>query len=101
MIFLSGQVMSTTPGDVNGNIVRVAVINGAAYITTNPRPSPKPSCATNTNFDFAFSINDDTGKATLNMALTAYAAKSNVIVRAAGNCTVHVNMDDVKYLILE
>jgi len=102
VIILSVSYMvSSAPGDVTAKIARVAALNGAVYIKTNPRPSPKPACATNASYDFAFSLSDETGKATLSMALSAYAAKSTVTVKAQGSCTVHGAMDDLKYLILE
>jgi len=88
-------------GDVNGKIVRLSVRSDVVYVRTDPTPAEKSECATNPGWDYAFSIANETGKATLSMALAAYTSKAPVTIKSSNQCTHYSTMEDISYLILD
>ncbi|WP_444956805.1 hypothetical protein [Microbulbifer sp. ZKSA002] len=101
VLFCTMMMASTISlADVAGEIVKISVDDGMVYLATDPRPTTKPSCATNSWWDYAFALTDDTSKATLSMALSAYAASLNVTVKSISECTVVDDMENLDRLVL-
>ena len=84
-----------------GKIIRVLTgptYSNLAFIKIAPDPASRPACSTNTNWHYTVRIDNDTGKATLSVILTAHSSGKTVTVNGFETCNNYPNVDDLKYI---
>ncbi len=73
------KISSILMGEAYGNV---------ALIGISVKPGTVPACQTNPDYNYIIDLSTDVGKATLSLALTAYAAQKDVYLNGFDSCTL-------------
>ncbi len=71
------------------------------FISVSVKPASPPSCQSNSTYSYVFDGTTDSGKMTLSIVLSAYAAQNVVNIGGGGVCTNYHNIENLNYIISE
>lgn len=103
MLIVSNQVLA---GFVNQTKIKELLIGKVygdiVFIETETRPTLSSGhCADNASYSYVFDISTDVGKATLSIALAAYASKSPVYINGYDTCDLYEGVEDLRQIRLQ